>query len=98
MDPASLSLGVTMFFKELYLVSKFVYKAGMSAKYYREELRGLMVEFRHQTLCLRTFWVVIVQSKGKLIPDAQLNQVGPHFGAAVISSSADLDVVLVREH
>jgi hypothetical protein len=75
MDAASLSLAVITVFKEVYLVSRFVYKAGMSAACYRDEQHDLLRRFRLQTLSLSTFWYVLVESKGQLTPNESLNQV-----------------------
>jgi len=75
MEPASLSLAVVAAFKEVYFVSRFVYKLANSAKHYREEQHELLVEFRQQFLYLKTFWRVIVPSDGNVANDDQLNPV-----------------------
>lgn len=75
MEPFSLILGVVAAFKDIYFVSRFVYRTACSARHYREEQRELLIEFRHEFLYLITFWRVIVPDAGKVASEDQLSQV-----------------------
>lgn len=75
MEAASLALGVVAAFKDLYYVSRFVYRTACSAKHYRDEQRALLLEFRHEFLYLKTFWRVIVPFTGKVANEEQLGRV-----------------------
>ena len=75
MDPASLTLGVVAAFKDVYFVSRYLYKFAYSAKHFREEQQALLMDFRQAFLYLKTFWRVIVPTDGKVAGDEQLDAV-----------------------
>lgn len=72
---AGLALAVVAAFKDVYYISRFVYRTACSAKHYREEQRALLLEFRHEFLYLKTFWRVIVPRAGEVASEDQLSRV-----------------------
>ena len=54
-EPVSLAFACVTAFKEVFLLSKAIYRATKSVPYAREERRDLHVEFYHELLILRDF-------------------------------------------
>ena len=72
MESASLAVSA---YKDVYLISKFLYKTAISAKHYKEERNDLLLEFRTEFLCFRAFWKILVDNDGEVVEDKDFQQV-----------------------
>ena len=76
MDGASLAFATVTVFKEIYLVSKFVYKKISTVNNHITEKEVLIKNFYWEFLYLRSFHAVLLQSDNRIVIDQGLNEVG----------------------
>lgn len=74
MDPLSLTLGLVTAFKEVYLISKFIYHTMASARHSDTERESLRKEFRLEFLYVQSFGRYFLKGKG-ILDDAELDPV-----------------------
>jgi len=77
-EPVSTALTVIAAFKEAYLISRFVYKTAKSSVHLSEEKKLIVSDFKGEVLYLKSFWVVFDFYDGKIVPDANLNEVSTY--------------------
>lgn len=85
MEPVSSVIAVVEAFKEVYLLTKFVYESAKSASHFQEEEKSLVAEFEIELLHLRSFWTIFTRADGSLIEDNVLNQVSCAYSELQIS-------------
>jgi hypothetical protein len=76
MDGVSASLTVISAFKEVYLLSRFVWKVASTAANGNPERKTLAAEFKIEVAHLKLFWWVFIKTDGHLVDDEHLNEVG----------------------
>lgn len=95
MEPVSTVVAVVEAFKEVYLLTKFVYESAKSASHFQEEEKSLVAEFEIELLHLRSFWTIFIRADGSLIEDNILNQVSCAYSGLQISNTAGIHQRLI---